>query len=461
MENYSGFLDHTDEQIGRLVSAIEKSGQRENTLIFYVIGDNGASGEGGLEGTVNEVASLNGIQLGLKGLQDKFDELGGPTTEPHVPVGWAWAADTPFKWTKQVASHFGGTRNGLIIHWPKGIGTKGELRSQFHHVIDIAPTVLDAAGIREPQIVNGVPQKSIEGMSMRYSFDSAATPSRRTVQYFEMLGNRGIYKDGWMASARHGRLPWQTAGGGGSFDDDTWELYRLSDDFTQATDVSAQNPEKVKELQAAFLEEAKKYNVLPLDDRMSERFDASLRPNPLAGLASFSYGPGTTNISESAVLNTHGVPFSVTAEVETGSTNVDGVLAAIGGVTSGWTLYVKDGKPVFDYNFFEVEKYRTQASEALPPGKSTVRVEFTPVEAGPAKPATVKLFVNGKQTGEGRVEKTVPFRYSVEPFDVGMDNVSAGSDAYKPPFPFKGRIEQVTIEVKPHLLPCIAHSGFF
>ena len=298
MENYSGFLDHTDEQFGRLVSAIEKSGQLENTLIFYVIGDNGASGEGGLEGTVNEVASLNGIQLGLKGLQDKFDELGGPTTEPHVPVGWAWAADTPFKWTKQVASHFGGTRNGLIIHWPKGIGTKGELRSQFHHVIDIAPTVLDAAGIREPQIVNGVPQKSIEGVSMRYSFDSATTPSRRTVQYFEMLGNRGIYKDGWMASARHGRLPWQTAGGGGSFDDDTWELYRLSDDFTQATDVSAQNPEKVKELQAAFLEEAKKYNVLPLDDRMSERFDASLRPNPLAGLTSFSYGPGTTNISE-------------------------------------------------------------------------------------------------------------------------------------------------------------------
>ena len=239
---------------------------------------------------------------GSKGLQDKFDELGGPTTEPHVPVGWAWAADTPFKWTKQVASHFGGTRNGLIIHWPKGIGTKGELRSQFHHVIDIAPTVLDAAGIREPQIVNGVPQKSIEGVSMRYSFDSATTPSRRTVQYFEMLGNRGIYKDGWMASARHGRLPWQTAGGGGSFDDDTWELYRLSDDFTQATDVSAQNPEKVKELQAAFLEEAKKYNVLPLDDRMSERFDASLRPNPLAGLTSFSYGPGTTNISELAVL---------------------------------------------------------------------------------------------------------------------------------------------------------------
>jgi arylsulfatase A-like enzyme len=449
MENYSGFLDHTDEQVGRLISAIEKSGQLDNTLVFYVVGDNGASGEGGLEGTINEVASLNGIQLGLKGLQDKFDEIGGPTTEPHVPVGWAWAADTPFKWTKQVASHFGGTRNGLIVHWPRDIKAKGELRSQFHHIIDIAPTVLDAAGIREPQVVNGVMQKPIEGVSMRYLFDSAAAPSRCTVQYFEMLGNRGIYKDGWMASARHGRLPWQTAGGGGSFDDDKWELYKLLDDFTQSTDLSAQNPEKVKELQAAFLGEARKYNVLPLDDRMSERFDASLRPNPLAGLRSFSYGPGTTNISESAVLNTHGVPFSVTAQIETSGVGADGVLAAIGGVTSGWTLYVKDGKLAFDYNFFEVEKYRTQSSEALPPGKSTVRAEITPVEPGPGRPATVKLFVNGKQAGAGRVERTVPFRYSVEPFDVGMDNVSAVSDAYKSPYPFQGRIEQVTIELRP------------
>lgn len=205
----------------------------------------------------------------------------------------------------------------------------------------------------------------------------------------------------------------------------------------------------MNELKAAFLEEARKYNVLPLDDRMSERFDASLRPNPLAGLRSFSYGPGTTNISESAVLNTHGVPFSVTAQIETSGVGADGVLAAIGGVTSGWTLYVKDGKLAFDYNFFEVEKYRTQSSEALPPGKSTVRAEITPVEPGPGRPATVKLFVNGKQAGAGRVERTVPFRYSVEPFDVGMDNVSAVSDAYKSPYPFQGRIEQVTIELRP------------
>jgi arylsulfatase len=448
MENYSGFLDHTDEQVGRLIAAIENAGELDNTLVFYIVGDNGASAEGGLEGTINEVASLNGIQLGLAGLEAKFDEIGGPETEPHVPVGWAWAADTPFQWTKQVASHFGGTRNPLIVDWPSHIRARGELRTQFHHIIDIAPTVLEAAGIPEPQVVNGVQQKPIEGVSMLYSFDDAAAESRRTVQYFEMLGNRGIYKDGWMATTRHGRLPWQTAGGGGGFDEDKWELYNLRDDFSQADDLAGQNSEKVKELQAAFLEEAKKYNVLPLDDRMSERFDASLRPNPLAGLKSFSYGPGATNISESATLNTHGVPFSVTAEVEVDSDDPDGVLAAIGGVTSGWSLYVKDGKPTFYYNFFEVETYRVQSSEALPEGKSTVRVEFTPVEPGPGQPAMVKLYLNDKLTGEGRVEKTVPFRYSVEPFDVGMDNVSAVSEEYGSPFPFKGRIEQVTIELR-------------
>jgi arylsulfatase len=264
-----------------------------------------------------------------------------------------------------------------------------------------------------------------------------------------MLGNRGIYKDGWMASARHGRLPWQTAGGAtGDFDGDRWELYDLNADFTQADDLAAKNPAKVKELQAAFLAEARKYNVLPLDDRMSERFDATLRPNPLAGLKRFVYGPGVTNVSESATLNTHAVPFSVTADVEVGSAGTDGVLAAIGGISSGWSLYVKDGKPTFYYNFFEVEKYRIQSAEPLPAGKSSVRVELTPVEAGPGKPAMVKLYVNGKQTGEGRVEKTVPFRYSVEPFDVGVDNVSAVSEEYQPPFAFKGRIEQVVIEVK-------------
>ena len=447
MENYSGFLEHTDVEIGRLIAAVAKSGEMDNTLIFYIVGDNGASGEGGLEGTVNEIASLNGIQLGLAGLEAKFDEIGGPKTEPHVPVGWAWAANTPFQWTKQVASHFGGTRNGVVVHWPKGIGETKGLRTQFHHVIDVAPTLLEAAGIREPKVVNGVEQKPIEGVSMLYSFNDGAAKSQRTVQYFEMFGNRGIYQDGWMATTRHGRLPWGSGSPGG-FDDDPWELYNIAEDFSQADNLAAKHPEKVKALQAAFLVEAKKYNVLPLDDRLSERFDAALRPNPLAGLKRFTYGPGVSGISESAVLNTHGVPFSVTAEVEAGDTGSDGVLAAIGGITSGWSLYVKDGRPTFYYNFFEVDHAHIQSNASLPKGKSTVRMEFTPVEPGPGKPADVKLFVNGKETGTGRVAKTVPFRYSVEPFDVGRDTVSPVTEDYKVPFAFQGRIEHVTIEVK-------------
>jgi arylsulfatase len=449
MENYSGFLEHTDVEIGRLIAAIEKSGELDNTLIFYIVGDNGASAEGGLEGTVNEVASLNGVQFGLAGLEAKFDEIGGPETEPHVPVAWAWAADTPFQWTKQVASHLGGTRNGVIVRWPKGFGAKGEVRSQFHHVIDVAPTVLEAARLKEPRIVNGVKQKPIEGVSILYSFADKDARSRRTTQYFEMLGNRGVYKDGWMASARHGRLPWQTAGGGGGdFENDRWELYNLAEDFSQANDLAAKYPEKVKALKAAFMVEARKYDVLPLDDRLSERFDMTLRPNPLAGLKKFTYGPGVTGLSESVVLNTHNVPFSVTADVVVGEAGSDGVLAAIGGVTSGWSLYVKDGRPTFYYNFFEVDHAKIQSSEPLPKGKSTVRVEMTPREPGPGKPADVKMLVNGKETAHGVVGRTAPFRFSVEPFDVGRDTVSPVSKDYATPFAFQGAIEQVTLEAR-------------
>jgi len=448
MENYSGFLDHTDEQVGRLVAAIEKSGQMDNTLIFYLVGDNGASGEGGLEGTISEMANLNGIYLGLEGLEARFDEIGGPTTDPHIPVGWAWAADTPFQWTKQIASHFGGTRNGLIVHWPKGIRSRNGMRTQFHHVIDIAPTVLEAAGIPEPIMVNGVEQKPIEGVSMLYSFDDENAESRRTVQYFEMMGNRGIYKDGWMATTRHGRLPWETTASTGNFDEDAWELYDIENDFSQADNLAASNPQKLKELQDAFLAEARKYDVLPLDDRLAERFDMTLRPNPLAGLKKFTYGPGVTGISEAAVLNTHDVPFSITADVQVGEGGADGVLAAIGGIIAGWSLYVIDGKPTFYYNFFDVDHAKIQSSETLSPGKATIRVEFTPVEPGPGKPANVKLLINNKEVARGEVAKTIPFRYGVEPFDIGMDTVSAVSGEYETPFPFQGRIEQVTVEVQ-------------
>jgi arylsulfatase len=447
MENYTGYLEYTDMQIGRVVDAVAASGEMDNTLIIYIVGDNGASAEGGLEGTVNGIASLNGVQLGLPGLLAKFEEIGGPETEPHVPVGWAWAANTPFQWTKQIASHFGGTRNPMVICWPSRIVDKGALRSQFHHVIDIGPTILEAAGIPEPQTVNGVAQKPLEGISMAYTFDTGAVDERRAEQYFELLGNRAIYKDGWMAATRHG-IPWDTAGQRPSFDADIWELYDLTKDFTQATDLAAQNPQKLKELQAAFDAEAHKYDVYPLDDRFTQRFDLSLRPSALSGLTSLTYGPGVSYINESSFINTHNVPFSVTAEVEANTDAANGVIAAMGGGTSGWSLYVKEGLPTFYYNFFEVAGYRVQSSTRLAKGRNTVRVEVTPESAGYGKPATVKLLVDGKEVGAGRVEKTVPAGYGAEGFDVGKDNISPVSPDYESPFAFSGSIRGVTIAME-------------
>src|SRR5262245_29636082 len=446
MENYTGYLEYTDAQIGRVIDAVTQSGERDNTIIIYIVGDNGASAEGGLEGTVNEVASLNGIQLGLPGLLANFDRIGGPETEPHVPVGWAWAANTPFQWTKQIASHFGGTRNPMVISWPAKIADKGGLRGQFTHLIDVVPTILEAAGIPQPGSVNGIVQKPIEGVSLMSTFASATAPEVRTTQYFEMMGNRAIYKDGWLAATRHG-IPWKTAGQDKGFDADVWELYDVNKDFSEARDLAKENPAKLKELQAAFDVEATKYGVLPLDDRMTGRFDQSNRPNPLAGLTSFTYGPGVTNILEPAFLNTHNVPFTITAEVESGAA-ADGVIAAISGSTSGWSLYVKNGRPTFYYNFFEVAGYRAQSSVPLPKGKSTVRVEFTPNEAGYGKPATARLFVNDEETGSVVVERTVPVAYSAEGFDVGMDNISRVSPDYVAPNPFRGTIKSVTIALK-------------
>ena len=446
MENYSGFLEHTDVQVGRVVDAVEESGEMDDTLVIYIVGDNGASAEGGLEGTVNEIASLNGIQLGIRGLLDKFDEIGGPDTDPHVPVGWAWASDTPFKWTKQISSHFGGTRNPMVVVWPKRITDMGGLRSQFGHVIDVAPTVLEAAEIPQPQEVDGVMQKPMEGTSFVYTFADANARGRHTLQYFEMLGTRAIYDDGWVAATRHGRLPWETSFSGRPFDQDQWELYHVDEDFTENNDIAAQNPEKLHELQEVFEKEARKFNVFPLDDRMSERFDVSLRPNPLAGLTSFSYGPGSTNISESGILNMKGVPFTVTAELESRG---EGVLMALGGISGGMSLYVKDGKPTFDYNWFDVDQYRIQSATPLPSGASTVRLVFEPDAPGPGRPGTATLFINDREVAQGRVEKTTPFRFGVEPFDIGMDNVSAVSREYESPFKYSGTIRSVTVDVTP------------
>ena len=373
MESYSGFLDHTDEQVGRLIAAIEKRPTNSTTrLVFYIVGDNGASAEGGLEGTVNELASLNGIQPEARGLRrPSSTRSAARRTEPHVPVGWAWAADPWFKWTKQVASHFGGTRNPTHCSRGRRRSAPGaNCATQFHHIIDIVPTVLEVAGIPEPKLVYGVQQKPIEGVSMLYSFDDAAA----------YTAHGPVFRDARQPGHLQGRLdghdaPWAAAMADrrrrGRFEADQWELYDLNEDFTQADNLAAQNPEKVEELQAAFLEEAKKYHVLPLDDRMSERFDASLRPNPLAGRKSFSYGRGATNVSKSATLNTHGVPFRVTAEVEADSQMArTGCSRRSAGSPRAGRSMSRTVKPTFYLQLFEVKTYRVPVVRSAAPGAS-------------------------------------------------------------------------------------------
>jgi arylsulfatase len=334
----------------------------------------------------------------------------------------------------------------MVVSWPRRITDKGGLRSQFLHLIDIAPTILEAAGVPQPQVVNGIAQKPIEGVSMLPTFASATAPEVHTAQYFEMVGNRAIYRDGWIAAARHG-VPWLAAQTG-DLAADAWELYDLVNDFSEAEDAAAQNPTKLKELQAAFDAEARTHDVLPLDDRSAARFDQTLRPNALAGVTSFTYGPGVAYINENATLNTHGVAFSITAEVDAGGGAADGVIVAMGGGASGWSLYVKDGRPTFYYNFFEVAGYRAQSSARLPKGKSTLRVDVAPEEKGFGRPAAVTLFVDGKQTAAVRVEKTVPVGYGPEGLDIGMDNISAVSPDYRAPFAFGGKVQSVTIAVQ-------------
>jgi len=435
-----------------VLDALEEMGQLNNTLIFWVLGDNGASMEGTLSGCFNELATLQGVPEDTAFLVQHIDELGSAKASNHIPVGWAWAVNTPFQWGKQVASHLGGTRNPLVISWPDRIKDAGGMRTQFHHVIDISPTILEAAQLAQPTEVNGVKQKPIEGVSMMYTFaDPKATGTRR-VQYFEMMGNRALYKDGWIATARHGRLPWVTMGGGsGDFEHDTWELYDLSGDFSEANDVSAKYPQKLKELQDAFWVEAKKHNVLPLDDRFAERGDPSLRPSLISGRTDFTYYAGT-RIPEPSAANTKNASHTIAATIEVPQGGADGVLVAEGGAPGGFTLYVKDGKPVYEYNFFGHERYKIAGSQAIAPGPAVARLDFKYDGGGYGKGGTVTLFIDDRKVGEGRVDKTTPSRFGAENFDVGMDNGSPVSEAYQPPFAYGGIIKKVQIRIAPTAL---------
>jgi arylsulfatase len=448
-ENFADFLEHTDYEVGRLVDALEEMGELENTLVIYIIGDNGSSAEGTLAGTLNEIMTLNGFQPTFEQMLHRIDEIGLPGTSPHYAVGWAWAGDTPFQWTKQVASHFGGTRNGTIISWPKRIKDTGKVRSQFHHVIDVAPTILEVVGIAEPTMVNGVSQKPIEGVSMAYSFakENAKAPSKRYTQYFEMFGNRALYHDGWIACCRHGRLPWHNVGSA-DFGEDTWELYHVAEDFSEGEDLAAKHPDKLRELQDLFFAEAAHYNVLPLDDRFIERADLTLRPSFFYGRKHVTFYPGMVRLPEGSAPKMNNVTHTITVDAEVPQGGAEGVLVCLGGDTGGWSLYVQDGKLVYHYNWFDVERYEVVSTAPVPKGKVELKCEFANETEVPGGPATVRLFIDGQAVGEGKIEKQVRARFSVESLDVGLDACSPVSKAYadKRPFAFTGTIDKVRFD---------------
>jgi len=449
MEVFAGFGEYADTEIGRLIQAIEATGQLDNTLVFYIVGDNGASAEGGMSGLYNEMTYFNGVNETVQDILKHYDQLGGPATYPHYAAGWAVAGDTPFTWTKQVASSYGGTRNGMVIHWPKGITAKGELRSQWHHVIDIAPTILEAAGLPEPKSVNGTPQTPIEGVSLAYTFVDPKAPSRHPTQYFEIFGNRAIYDNGWLAGTVH-RAAWEFKVRT-TLENDTWELYDTRTDFSLANDLAAKNPEKLKEMQALFLKEAVKYSVLPLDDRTFERFDAAMvgRPDLMAGRTSLTVYQGMLGMSENVFINVKNRSHTITAEVEIPKKGANGVLLAQAGRFGGWSFYVKDGKPTYTYNWLGLQRYTVAATQAVPPGKATIRFEFAYDGGGVGKGGMGTLFVNGKKVAAARIDRTQCCAFSAdEGADVGADEGTPIIEAYKVPFKFTGKITSVTVELK-------------
>ena len=383
-------------------------------------------------------------------MMDHIDEWGGPNTFPHFAIGWAWAGNTPFQWTKQVASHFGGTRNGMVLHWPQGIKAKGETRSQFHHVIDVAPTALEAAKIPQPKMVDGVTQRPMDGVSMLYTVDDGAAADRRTTQYFEMFGNRGIYHEGWVACTRHS-IPWLMVQNP-PLKDDVWELYHVDEDFSEAENLAAQHPEKLAELQAVFLKEAERNHVLPIDDRRAERFNPVIagRPDLLGDRKSLTVYPGMTGMMENAFINVKGVRHAITAEVELPDDSTDGVILAQAGYFGGWSLYLKEGKPHHEYNWFAIERTNIGGKQALSPGKHTISYEFIPDGANPGTGGRSILSVDGEKVAEAKIPKTQPFMFSGdEGTDVGLDSETNVSPDYRQQDnAFTGKILKVTVEQK-------------
>jgi arylsulfatase A-like enzyme len=451
MEIYAAFLEHTDFHVGRVIDSMEELGILDDTLIYYIIGDNGASGEGGLIGNFNEQMGGEAPDLATPEFMiERIADFGTPKANNHYAVGWAHALNTPYQWTKQVASHFGGTRNGTVVHWPKGIKAKGEIRAQFHHVIDVAPTILDAAGLPQPTMVNGVMQEPLHGVSMRYSFDDAKAAERHETQYFEMFCNRGIYHKGWTAVTHHGGPPWIVTGEQPPLDADVWELYDTTKDWSQAHDLAKQNPQKLEEMKRLFEMEAVKYNVFPLDDRRAERANPDLagRPAVVKGNSQLLFA-NMRRIQENAVVNTKNKSHAVSAEIEVPKAGANGVIVAQGGAMGGWALYTHEGKLTYAYTFLGVQHINVSATSALPAGKHQVRMEFTYDGGGIGKAAAIALFVDGKPVGQGKVDRTHALFYSMdETLEVGCDMGEPVTEDYgHHDNAFNGRIHWVRIDV--------------
>tara|TARA_R110000772_G_scaffold148001_1_gene258436 strand:+ start:17623 stop:19998 length:2376 start_codon:yes stop_codon:yes gene_type:complete len=450
-ETFAGFVAHTDHNVGRLIEAIGAIGEMDNTLVFYIAGDNGTSAEGGMIGMFNEMTYFNGVQEKVEDMLPLIDKWGSPETFPHMAAGWAVAFDAPFKWTKQVASDFGGTRNGMVVHWPEGIEHGGGLRQQFSHVIDVAPTVLEAARLPEPTSVNGTEQVPMEGTSMLYSFNDANADERHTVQYFEMFGNRGIYADGWMARTIH-RAPWETENLP-PLKDDIWELFYVPDDFSLANNIAAKHPEKLAELKDLFMVEATKYHVLPIDDRTIERTNAAIagRPDLIGDRKSLTLYEGMDGMMENTFINVKNRSVTITATIEVPEGGASGALLVQGSRYGGWSLHMRDGKPAYEYNWLGLERYVVESPKALAPGKATIVLDFDYDGGGRGKGGDATLLVNGNQVAKGRIGKTQPNIFSAdETADVGLDNQTpvANGIGYGPEETrFTGKIHEIVVEV--------------
>ncbi len=451
MEVYAGYLSQTDYNVGRVLDAIAQLGQLDNTLVIYIVGDNGASAEGTMQGLLNEIAMLNGIEEDYKEVLKHKDDLGTWKTHNHYPVGWAHAMDTPFQWAKQIASHYGGTRNGMVISWPARIKDQGGIRSQWHHVIDIVPTILDVTGLQQPSVVNGVAQKPIEGVSMAYTFDNPNAPSTRRTQYFEMFGNRAIYHDGWVACTTPHFAPWEDVTTTPPVDVISgykWEFYHVADDFSEAVNVADKYPDKLHELQLLFYAEAAKYNVLPLDDSKAARIDPAIRPSLTRGRTEFTYYGTVTHIPEGAAPDVKNKSFRITANVVLPKGEEQGIVLTQGGLSAGYALMFKDGQPLLHYNLANVAHFHIAAKDALTPGKHTVVFDVKYDGGGVGKGGLGTLIVDGKEVAQGRINATMPARFSLdETFDVGEDTGTPVSEDYDVPFKFTGQIEKVVVKL--------------